>query len=93
MLKNPKQNIGKQMLKAFFYASNRCVFTFEPIQKSTSIYNGLSAEPEMVVSLNVCVCVHFFFVPEKLSIRPILWMKQDHSDSEEMLLCSNFPWI
>lgn len=60
LFKNPKQNIGKQMLKAFFYAPN-CMFTFEPIQKSTSIYNGLQAEPEMVVSLNVCVCVQFFF--------------------------------
>lgn len=69
------------------------------IQKSTSIYNGLSAEPEMVVSLSVCVvymlcvCVHVFVVRGKLSIRPILWMQEDHSDTEEMLLCSNFPWI
>lgn len=60
MFKSPK------MAKTCFLLSN-CVCVclhseFGPIQKSMSIYNGLSAEPEMVVSLSMCMRVYIFFL-------------------------------
>lgn len=78
-----KEKMGIQMMKAYFNAPN-CV--------CVCLYLGQFKSQCRSITCACAGACASFFVPEKLSIRPIrMNERRSHSDTEEMLLCSNFP--